>query len=506
MQSSAMAAARPRSAGCARSTRSWPAGSMAELVDVVSALVDSNPDIGLKKLVKLVKETHDSTVGTKAVREARDEAQGRAAAAASAAAEAAANAAAAEAAANAAARAEAQAAQAAQVHATLVQAPEGYMLRPKYSIPDAENCDHVRQVCSEGGDEHEVPSGDKICCECGEPKSSNTCFEFTKDSEFEHEPAEDPAALKTEGSCCADPTCLICKANEMHCCALADCDMCKDKMMKKSHGVNPDYWEEMAQDEAYEPGNLEQQFPDDWCEALSEDHLLLMYQRCYALTPAEPFKSGVMGLIPSKAEAIGDRICMEMMAASRGAGMHDPQRLGPLVQQVQKIEADVIMEGAWGAFDDMVGLLSAVDDARGDSGWTYVDSHTGPIVEDLSRLMLTALASVVLSIAHQNPEGSDSGTGPLVGTPAWVAVRTAVDMMGNIDPMLGDSCDDIRARIKTYGDFLEAAGEAAAGATEGGGAAAPADDDSAAAIPQCGLSEFRGALRTFILAHGSALF
>ena len=108
---------------------------------------------------------------------------------------------------------------------------------------------------------------------------------------------------------------------------------------------------------------------------------------------------------------------------------------------------------------------------------------------DVSGLMLTALANVVLCIAHQNPQGTGRGTGPEVGTPAWVALRTALDMMGNIDPMVGgERCDDMRARLEAYAEILE-------GAAGGGAAGSP---------PECGLGELRAALSEFVSAHGSA--
>ena len=241
--------------------------AMTDLVDVVAALSISNPDAGVKKLVKLVKETHPA-VGTKVVREALTEGKARQAATAATAAEAAASAAAAEAKGQGEARAAAQAAAAA---ASLLKAPPGYVLRAKHNIPQPEQCDGIRQMCSEGGDEHEVASGDKICCQCGEPTRDNFCFHSNKSKKFKHNPA-DPAA--DEGNCCGDIACAICKA-EYHCCVRLACDMCEGHTLKKSHGVNPNYWADTDFEIAYEDATLEKQFPDEWCESLTPDRLLV---------------------------------------------------------------------------------------------------------------------------------------------------------------------------------------------------------------------------------------
>jgi hypothetical protein len=308
-----------------------------------------------------------------------------------------------------------------------VQAPPGYVWRPKYRIPAAEDCDCVRQLCLEGGDEYEVPNGDGV--------------------------------------------------------------------LKKSHGVDPDFWEKNTTWEEKE-GNLKAQFPDHWCESLSDDDLLAMYQRQNGITAAKPYPvSGVMGLCPANAVAMGDQLVEEMVAASRGCGMHDPERLSPLLRQVQKIESLVRSVGATAAFDTMVALLSALDESRGDSGWTYTTSHTGEVVTDVSGLMLTALATVVLGIAHQNhTEGTTAGNRLTVGTPAWVALRTALDMRSNIDPMLGGKrCDEMRARLEKYAEILEAA-------AKGGGAVA-----TATVAPKCGPDELTTTLDDFISAHGSAI-
>ena len=152
----------------------------------------------------------------------------------------------------------------------------------------------------------------------------------------------------------------------------------------------------------------------------------------------------------------------------------------------------MMSSGALAAFDAMVALLSALEESRGDRshGWIYTIAHTGEIVADLSGLMLTALATVVLCMAHQNPEGSGPGSGPLAGTHALVAVRTALEMMRNIDPMVdGDRADDMRARLEKYAEILQAAG----------------GDGETPAAPKCGLGELKTALQEFISTHGRAL-
>mmetsp|Transcript_67086 Transcript_67086/g.135228 ORF Transcript_67086/g.135228 Transcript_67086/m.135228 type:complete len:133 (+) Transcript_67086:674-1072(+) len=131
-----------------------------------------------------------------------------------------------------------------------------------------------------------------------------------------------------------------------------------------------------------------------------------------------------------------------------------------------------------------MGLLSALDGDRGDSGWTYVQSRTASdIVVDLSGLMLTSLACVTLNMA------------PDVGTAEWTAMRTAVDMAGNFDPMLGDGdelCDTMRERLEAHAEILKLQSEGKQG---------PCDGEAA---PACTLQEFTKALADFMAVHSSA--
>jgi len=334
-----------------------------------------------------------------------------------------------------------------------LHAPTGYILHPKYRIPDPDDFDAIRQLCGEGGDGYEAVDG-KLCCECGELPTENCC----------------------EPSCCTN----------------AACTLCTDHAIRKSYGVDPNYWEKFGGEESVEEANLLVQFPDEWCQALTKEDLLSMYLTAYRLDSQEEMcQSLVMGLMPEASFKLGNQIVKQIIRKS--GSMHDAGRLHPLLSQTKKIHEIFLSGGANAAFVELMGLLSALDGDRGDCGWTAVQSPTeGDIVVDLSGLMLTALACVTFNMA------------PELGTAEWIAVRTAVDMMGNFDPMLSDGddglCDVMRERLEAHAGILKLRAEGPEGSTQG----PPCDDGEEETDHACSPQEFSKALEDFMAVHSSA--
>lgn len=276
----------------------------------------------------------------------------------------------------------------------LLQAPPGFAFRLKYGFPEPDGmgdyCEGVRQMCSEGGDQ------------CAEEDS--------------------------------------------------DCDE-----VLKSSGVDPDFWENSKNLPWEGPNGLEAQlktqFPDEWCHSRTPSDIFRMYVKLYDCSAEDAGMA--MGIVPLESMHKADAIVHSVCAKQRCLDMHDPRRLEPLFSQTQRIAAHVMEDSVRNmgklsagpqAFVEACALLCALDESRGDSGWTYVMSRTGDILGDLSRLMGLTVAFVLLGMRNANI---------LETMPEWKrAVRTALDMRGNLSSG-GDSIDMLEPRLELYCNLLD---------------------------------------------------
>ena len=194
--------------------------------------------------------------------------------------------------------------------------PPGYEYRCEHGLPERDGDDEsylvrVRQMIDEGADCYEVVVKGGECCECGQPKVM---------------PPPPPLPQAAIDSCCGpDPADFCCDC--MGCCRDSACTVCSDLELTKSRGVDPDFYTAKGED-WYSLGDevKRQQWPDAWCLALTRRDLLRMYTNMYG--------DDALGVLPVPSLRRADGLVRTLIRHTRGLGMHDASRLGPIVDEV----------------------------------------------------------------------------------------------------------------------------------------------------------------------------
>ena len=313
------------------------------------------------------------------------------------------------------------------------------MLKPDESYEDTFP-DDVRQSMCEGADEFEMENG-LMCCVCGEPSVTDNCFD-TDDGVLE------------QRHCCTKEVC---------CDTLKPCDaryVHEPHVIKKSHGTDPDYWEKTPAPACYDDAALlSAQFPDEWCNALSNADCERIYRIQYGVNS---LYSSAMGLIPSGSIPCYNNY-LHQIARTTNLDMHDPLRLRPIVIGIKRVhrmsklarrckEEGSTVKGQLAitnSCNEMIALLRAMNHPHLGHAWTYVIG-SGGVVPNLTTLLLTM--GTYVTLRQLRPEAL-----PEADTVACAVLRTCIQLIGKIDPMCDseEKSEVMRMRLKKTEALLE---------------------------------------------------